>query len=407
MPVSPAALLRARDALAAAFEGSGPPVELTADGQALPRPEARDAARGGHPDAVAVVRTSGSTGTPKQTVLTGAALTASARATARRLGGEGTWLLALGLGYVAGLAVLSRSVQAGTVPVALPPGRFTAEGFAEAAGRLHAPNAGARIVSLVPTQLARLLAPNAGRAGLRALAGFDHVLVGGARLDPRLRERAEAAGVPVTATYGMSETCGGCVYDGVPLPGVRADLVADPADPDAPARLRLSGPMVAAGYLDDPVRTVAHFGGPGGSGDGASTGEGSARWYLTEDTGTVLSLPGGTQQVAVTGRVDDVVNTGGVKVSAAAVQAVIEADDAVAEAAVLGVPDPEWGQAVAAAVVPADPVAWGEAQRRRVAGVVREALGPAAVPRRWRVLDALPLLPQGKTDRQRLHAMLS
>ncbi|MBN6768582.1 acyl-CoA synthetase, partial [Micrococcus luteus] len=153
MPATADALARATDALAAAF-GGGAPVELTADGAALPRPEARDPRRCGDPEAVAVVRTSGSTGTPKQIVLTGAALRASAAATARRLGGEGAWLLALGVHYVAGLAVLSRSIAAGTAPVALPPGPFTPAAFATGAAALPG-DAGPRLVSLVPTQLAR------------------------------------------------------------------------------------------------------------------------------------------------------------------------------------------------------------------------------------------------------------
>lgn len=397
MPVTPAALAAARDALAAAFDG-GAPVELTADGAVLPRPEARDVARGGHPDAVAVVRTSGSTGTPKQTVLTHAGLEASAAATAARLGTEGAWLLAVGPQYVAGLAVLSRSVQAGTAPVALAPGPFTPALFADGTARLRA-QAGdvTRIVSLVPTQLARLLDPAADPVGLRALQGFDAVLVGGARVPDPLRAAAAEAGVSMHLTYGMSETCGGCVYDGVPLPGVRADLVSPaPDDADAVPRLRLSGPMAAAGYLDDPERTAAHFG-----------GQGPARWYLTEDTGAVEDLPDGTQRVTVTGRVDDVVNTGGVKVSAAAVQAILEADPAVAAAWVGGVPDPEWGQAVVAAVVPAGaPAAWDEAQCSRLSGVVRRGLGAPAVPKRWLALPALPLLPNGKTDRRALLARL-
>lgn len=397
MPLTPEALAAARSALAAAFQG-GAPVEFTADGAALPRTEARDASRGGHPDAVAVVRTSGSTGTPKQTVLTRAALRASAAATAERIGAQGSWLLAVGLPYVAGLAVLSRSVQSGTAPVALDPGPFTPALFADGAARLAA-TAGddARIVSLVPTQLSRLLDPSADPAGLRALRGFDAVLVGGARVPDALRAAAADAGVRLHLTYGMSETCGGCVYDGVPLPGVRADVVApEGAGPDAVPRIRLSGPMVAAGYLDDSERTAANFG-------GGPTG----RWYLTEDTGTVETLPDGTQRVTVTGRVDDVVNTGGVKVSAAVVQAVLEAHDDVAAAWVGGAPDAEWGQAVVAAVVPTGgPGAFTPALREELAAQVRDRLGAPAAPKRWLALEVLPLLPNGKTDRQALAARL-
>ncbi|GGK47176.1 acyl-CoA synthetase [Micrococcus flavus] len=387
MPLTPDALATARSALATAFDG-GAPVEFTADGTVALRPEARDPRRCGDTDAVAVVRTSGSTGTPKQIVLTGTALRASAAATARRLGGEGAWLLALGVHYVAGLAVLSRSIAAGTAPVALPPGPFTPAAFATGAAALP-DDAGPRLVSLVPTQLARLLAADADPAGRAALRSFDRVLVGGARLDPALRDAAEAAGVRLTATYGMAETCGGCVYDGVPLPGVAVAVAPD--DPDAPPRVRLAGPMVAAGYLDDPARTAEHF---------VPAADG-ARAFLTEDTG-VLSPTDDGVRLTVTGRLDDVVITGGVKVSAAAVTAVLEAHPGVAAAHVAGVPDPEWGARLCAAVVPAHPAAAPDEAVLRAH--VREALGAAAVPKTWLVLDALPLLSTGKTDRQALTA---
>ncbi len=399
MPATADALARATDALAAAFDG-GAPVELTADGAVLPRPEARDPRRCGDPDAVAVVRTSGSTGTPKQIVLTGAALRASAAATARRLGGEGAWLLALGVHYVAGLAVLSRSIAAGTAPVALPPGPFTPAAFATGAAALP-DDAGPRLVSLVPTQLARLLAADADPAGRAALRSFDRVLVGGARLPAPLRTAAEAAGVRLTATYGMAETCGGCVYDSVPLSGVRADLVGVPrtADTEPSGRIRLTGPMVAAGYLDDPERTSNHF-----THDDASPASAS---FLTEDLGRLSHHDDGPR-LTVTGRADDVVITGGVKVSAAAVQAVLEADDDIAEVFVGAVEDPEWGQRLCAAVVPARGAqAWGAGTQRRLAVVVKRALGGPAVPKTWLALDSLPLLSTGKPDRRALTALFA
>jgi O-succinylbenzoic acid--CoA ligase len=384
MPLTDARLDHARRALAAALDGSGPPVEFTADGRALPRPEATDPSRGGSADVVAVVRTSGSTGAPKQTLLTRDALAASASATAARIGGEGQWLLAVGLQFVAGLAVLSRSLRAGTTPVPTAPGPFTARAFAGAVDRMER-GTGFRAVSLVPTQLARLLASDAGpdRLALDALRTFDAVLVGGARVPDAVRAAAADARINLHLTYGMSETCGGCVYDGVPLDGVTAEVVRG-ADGNTP-RLRLSGPMVAAGYLDDPDRTAAHFG-----------ADGEQRWYLTEDTGTVQGAPG-HQRLTVTGRVDDVIITGGVKVSAAQVQAVLEALPGVRAAFVGGIPDDEWGQRVCAAVVPDGP--WDEAAAGRL---VREQLGPPAVPKAWRVLTELPLLTNGKTDRQAL-----
>lgn len=417
--MTPADLDRAQRALAAAVDGSGPPVEFTEGGRIVLRPEAADPARGGAEGTVAVVRTSGSTGAPKQTLLTREALAASAGATAARIGGEGQWLLAVGLHYVAGLAVLSRSLAAGTTPVATAPGPFTPQSFVAAVDRMER-GTGFRALSLVPTMLARLLVPDtagpgtsgasgtsgAGFAGaaVDALRTFDAILIGGARIPDRVREAASEAGLRIHLTYGMSETCGGCVYDGVPLDGVTADLVTEPAGPHTGVdRLRLSGPMVAAGYFDDPQRTAAHF--------GAGTPD---RWFLTEDTGTVQSHPQrpGVQLLAVTGRVDDVLNTGGVKVSAARIQRILESLPGVSAAFVGGVPDDEWGQRVCAAValgagrtrppaavVPGVEPGFDEAAAREA---VRTTLGPAAVPKQWLVLDALPLLPNGKTDRQAL-----
>ncbi|MGW9550054.1 AMP-binding protein [Citricoccus zhacaiensis] len=406
MPVTPADLDRAQRALAAALEGSGPPVEFTADGRVLPRPEAADPAAGGAEGTVAVVRTSGSTGIPKQTLLTGEALAASADATAARIGGEGQWLLAVGLHYVAGLAVLSRSLAAGTTPVPMAPGPFTPQSFVEAVDRMER-GTGFRALSLVPTMLSRLLVPDAGRgasstsgagfagAAVDALRTFDAILIGGARLPDRVRETAAEAGLRIHLTYGMSETCGGCVYDGVPLDGVTADLVTGPdggADPGVP-RLRLSGPMVAAGYFNDADRTAAHFG----------TGS-----FLTEDTGTVDGSLG-RQHLTVTGRVDDVINTGGVKVSAARIQQVLESLPGVRAAFAGGVPDDEWGQRVCAAValapIPARlgaDVVGHPFSEPAARDAVRAELGAAAVPKDWLVLDELPLLPNGKTDRQAL-----
>lgn len=407
MAVTAAQLAAARAALTSALDGTGDPVELTEDGRVLLRPEARDPARCGHPDATAVVRTSGSTGAPKQIVLTAAALRASAAATAAHLGGgdargTGHWLLAVSLHYVAGLAVLSRAIDAGTEVRPLPAGPFTPAAFAAAAARL--PDDGRPLlVSLVPTQVSRLLAADADPAGLEALRRFDHVLVGGARLPAPLRAAAEAAGVRLTATYGMAETCGGCVYDSRPLPGVAPEIL-DP-DADGTGRVRLTGPMVAAGYLDDPARTAAHFGrspadSPGRSGTPAS---GS---FLTEDLGRLTHDDG--PHLTVTGRADDVVITGGVKVSAAAVQAVLEADPDVADVFVGAVEDPEWGQRICAAVVPAPGAhPWRADTQRRLAVVVKDALGGPAAPKTWLALDALPLLSTGKPDRRALTALFA
>ncbi|MGE3285315.1 MAG: AMP-binding protein [Pseudonocardia sp.] len=325
----------------------------------------------------AVLPTSGSTGEPKLVMLPAAALRASALATQARLGGPARWLLALPAEHVAGLQVIVRALLAGDAPVVQDlRGGFRPDGFAAAAARL---GPGPRCTSLVPTQLLRLL--DDGGPGLTALRGFSAVLVGGAALDPPLRSRAEDAGVRLVSTYGMTETCGGCVYDGLPLDGVRIGLDgAGPGDrppgPGATGRIVVAGPTLASGYLDDPAATVAAF-----AGGRFRTGD-LGRWSA-----------GG--RLEVLGRADDVIVTGGEKVAPAAVERVLAAQPGVRAACVVGVPDVEWGQVVVAAVVRDAPAA----DDRRLRAAVRESLGRAAVPRRLLDLPALPLRGIGKPDR--------
>jgi O-succinylbenzoic acid--CoA ligase len=213
-------------ALAAALHGEGPAVELSAgpDGDPVVTPVQTP----GFEDAVVVVRTSGSTGTPKATVLTVDALAASSMATAFTLKGEGQWLLALPLQYVAGVQVLIRSLFAGTRPWAMDlSGGFTADAFTAAALELTDK---IRFTSLVPTQLQRLLAdPSADT--LAALRRFNGILLGGAPASAELLASARDAGLRVVTTYGAAETCGGCVYDGYPLEGVALKLAEDGRDP--------------------------------------------------------------------------------------------------------------------------------------------------------------------------------
>lgn len=343
---------------------TGTPFEATAQG-VIHRPEITDPERG-HPDAVAVVRTSGSTGTPKQTLLTTSALAASAEATAKFIGGQGQWLLAVGTQYVAGLAVVSRSVQAGTYPVVIDPG-FRPDEFIAGTQRLdHSFTA----VSLVPTQLTRLLDHH---EAIAALQSYSAILVGGSAIPEAITQAAHNYGLNLYTTYGMSETCGGCVYDGTPLPGVTVDTV----DHHGVDRIRISGPMVAAGYFDDPGLTAAHF--RNGS-------------YLTDDYGWV------DERVRIDGRLDDVINTGGVKVSAAKIQQVLQRW--VPNAFVVGMPDDHWGERVSAVVT-------GNISEHVLAAAVRHELGAPAVPKTWLRVDAFPMLENGKPDRLTLTTWLA
>lgn len=326
--------------------------------------------------AAVLVATSGSAGEPKIVELSAAAIMASAEATHERLGGPGRWLLALPVRHIAGLQVLVRSALAGVEPTVLDlRGGFRANAFTDAASAiLSRPRP--RYAALVPTQLARLL--DAGGAALDALRGFDAVLVGGAASPPALVERARQAGARVITTYGMTETAGGCVYDGRALRGVRVRV-------DGQRRILIGGPTLATGYRLRPELTAAVF---------------TGGWVRTGDFGRVRQ--DGTLDVL--GRADDVIITGGEKVPAELVERALETSPAVAESCVVGLADPHWGQLVAAAVV-AGPAGAPDVGELRAS--VRDLAGPAAVPKLIEVVPRLPRHGIGKVDREAVRRYLA
>ncbi len=364
------ALLRA---LPAALNGQGPALLPHPAGTpahpALGPGSALAAGEDEEQDPTAVVlATSGSTGAPKGALLPASALLASASATHDRLGGPGHWLLAMPAVHVAGVQVLVRSLVAGVDPVCLDlSAGFQEEAFGRAAGRLRGPR---RYAALVPTQLVRLL--ETGGDALAALAGLDAVLIGGAATPPALRERAERAGVRLVTTYGMSETSGGCVYDGRPLDGVRVRLEQ--------GRIVLGGSTVARGH-----RGLGRF----------PLDRDGTRWFATDDLGEWDG-----EQLFVHGRADDVIVTGGLKVAPTVVEACLAELAGVGEVVVVGVPDEQWGARVVAAVVPAPqrPAPTLADLREHV----RARLGAEAAPRQLVLLDGLPLRGPGKPDRAAL-----
>ncbi|MBN3457959.1 o-succinylbenzoate--CoA ligase [Mycobacterium sp. DSM 3803] len=324
--------------------------------------------RAGEPidgDVAVVVSTSGTTGTPKGAMLTTSALVASAEATHRRLGGPGRWLLALPAYHVAGLQVLVRSIVAGTTPVAVP---ATADA-AELASAVHALGAGRRYASLVAVQLDKALSDPAATA---ALADVDAVLIGGGPMPARVAERAAAADIRVVRTYGMSETAGGCVYDGVPLDGVSVRF--------DDSRIVLGGATVAKGYRN-PV-SPDPFAEPG--------------WFRTDDIGMVDD----SGVLRVLGRADDAISTGGLTVFPQLVEAALATHSAIADCAVFGVSDERLGQRVVAALVLAP-----GAEQPGLADVrahVEQTLDATAAPREIHVVGELPRRGIGKLDRRAL-----
>ncbi len=305
------------------------------------------------PDAAAVVTTSGSTGEPKAVVLTRAALRFAVAATHDRLGGPGDWVCALPTQHVAGLMTVARAVVAGT-------------GLRFARGDLNdlPPAVGRTYISLVAAQLDRALAWPETTSRLRDYAG---VLLGGGAVPAGLRERADAAGVRVVATYGMSETCGGCVYDGVPLDGVRVDLDA--------GRISLGGPMAFAGYRLRPDLTAAVLDGD---------------LVRTQDRGRWAD-----GRLQVLGRLDDVVISGGENVDLAAAQRAVDAEIGEPPVVLLAVPDQRWGTRVVA-------VTTGTITLAEVRSRLEPVLGRAATPKELRRVGELAYTSIGKIDRTAL-----
>ena len=386
-----------------------------------------------------VVGTSGSTGAPKQTALSVRALRASARATERFFAdypsvgsakqrravseAPAQWLLALPAHYVAGAQVLARSVLAGTTPVvaaSVTDGvSFTPEVFLNAAERLSCAR---RFVSLVPTQVHKLLeaaeaSPTLGSEIYDALGQFTGILLGGAPASASLLAAARELGLNVVTTYGSAETAGGCVYSGVALPGVRLRVVPEDAGladspvvagAEAAGRIWLGGEHLASGYLGDSARTASHF----------FVDADGCRWYRTDDYGSLTSsAPNapedeGAPMLNIVGRSDDVIITGGVKVSARAVAAVLESHPAVREAVVMGIPDARWGSAVAAAITlrGASGAQSASDAPRATCDMLREfctdKLGAAGAPKFLSIFADFPTASTGKPDRRAIYSML-
>ena len=208
------------------------------------------------------------------------------------------------------------------------------------------------------------------------LARYDLVLVGGAALPADVAARSSDVGINVFQSYGMSETCGGCVIDGLALPGVQVAI-------GQAGRVSIGGPVVFSGYRGDPQETAA------------ALVEGR---LLTNDRGEWLAAPDGEPRLRILGRMDDVVISGGVNVDLAGVQRAVDGLGR-GETAVIGVPDDEWGARVTLVVTGSAPdLAWWQ-------DALRPVLGAPALPRRLLRLASLPRTRSGKVDRQRLREL--
>ena len=308
-----------------------------------------------------VIATSGVTGAPKLAELPRTALGSAVAGSLSALDASAfdPWVACLTPAHMGGLLVLLRGAMAGAPVDVFEP--------FDAARLLRLAPDGAH-VSLVPTMLRRLVAVATDLSRLGAL------LVGGGPVDPALRDAATRLGARVVSTYGLTESCGGVVYDGVPFDGTSVRVASG-------GEIQLSGPTLMEGYRADPSATADAF-----------TLDG---WLRTGDLGEID--PEG--RPVVHGRADVAIRTGGETVWPDEVEAAIRSHPGVADVAVAGVPDPEWGQRVAAWIVPADrtnPPTLDELRER-----CRERIARFKAPSELILVDSIPRTVSGKVRRRR------
>lgn len=332
-----------------------------------------------------IIETSGSTsGIPKRVGLSIEAIVASIDATHEALDGPGAWILALPAHHIAGAMALLRSTRHNFPPRIVD----TSAGFRPEAlipavrGALS--HGGAGYLAIVPAQLRKILAHSQAAQAVASLTG---VLVGGQVIPQGLLDEARAAGIRVHTSYGMTETCGGVVYDGYPLPGVELRITDIEGRNFVPAgvegRVAISSPTLMTRYLEGGEPWLEMEG---------------RRWLLTHDWGR-LSSHG---RLSVLGRVDDVVISGGEKILPSSVEECLRSFEGVREACVVGIESPQWGSVVSALVVKDERVRMSDSSwAEEIYHSVREVLGKAYAPRVIVPVGELPLKDSGKVDRRR------
>ena len=301
------------------------------------------------PSCALIVTTTGSSGIKKDVALSATALVTNARASLTYLGavpGQ-RWSLLLPLHHVAGINVLIRSLELGTTPIDLRNSRnFIDVDF----------------TAIVPTQLHSAL--HGDNQLLNHLQSAQAVLVGGAALNRHLAEEAKAAGINVVTTYGATETAGGCVYNGQPLPGVKVDIINQ--------LITISGKTLASGYLSHPELWP------------------DTTTFVAQDRGEFID-----GKLQILGRADDVIISGGSNISLHQVEEIVRANFPQSQAVALGISDEHWGQALHIAHV-------GELDTALVTQLLAENIGVSAKPKGFHRVDEIPLIGIGKVDRRAL-----
>jgi O-succinylbenzoic acid--CoA ligase len=298
-------------------------------------------------DIAVVIGTSGTTGDPKEVALTAQAITSSAKASNEFLGAKhgDTWSLLLPLTHIAAVNVFVRALQLGTVPIDLR----NVEG--------NYPDAD--FTAIVPTQLFRAL--NGDSRLLQHLQNAKKVLIGGAALSQGLRRQAKSAGIEVVSTYGMTETCGGCIYDGEAISDVEFEVKN--------GLVRIKGKTLATTYLNTSWNL-------------------DNEWFETSDLGEIVD-----NKLVVLGRADDVIISGGENISLSAIESSLAVAFPQLQTAAFSYSDPQWGQSLHLAVV-------GEFSDEAILLHLEKDLGSVAKPKSIHHLSSLPLRGIGKIDRE-------
>jgi len=390
IPPGAAGVIRLAPALNSALAGTGPAIAPMPIGPAGLVDLLTNAIKPDDPkfplefENVAVVcATSGSTGNPRGVLLTDTALTSSAHAFAKRFGQDFRWVMSMPPFRIAGIMVLVRAFLHGS-PYLIDPatggGRtFEAATFSattKQAVRESRADGRPIAVSLVPTQIGRLL--EAGSVGIEALQSYDLILSGAAATPQPMLTRLRELGVQVVISYGMTETCGGCVYDGQTLANVSISLGTK--DDVEPGRISIAGPVIASGYRLRPDLDAVTF---------------MDNKLMTHDVGKLDSAG----LLHVLGRLDDVVQVGGTDVSLSAVEALVRHHPDIADVAIIDIADDLWGS-IPMAYVTLRNVNVNQSQlTQSIQETVADRIGRAATPRSIQFVDQLPMLDSGKIDR--------
>lgn len=317
-----------------------------------------------------LVCTSGSTGNPKAVEISAAALLSATKLVNAKFENPASWLLAINPAFIGGAMVIARAItQDQKWEYGLDEnGKFSPEIFAGIAQTFIAQNGRVR-TSLVAAQLSALIAQD----HINLLKKFDAILVGGGQMSPEVYKNLKDAGVNLIRTYGMTETCGGVVWDGKALDDVNI-RIENPANGGA-GRISINSPSNATCYHgnSEGIKQLNEI-------------TFNNHWIMTQDIGTYENTT-----LKVIGRSDDIVISGGVNVSVHAIENVLRDQPGVEDAVVFAMPDETWGTIVAAVIV-------GNAELLALQDAVEKELGSPAKPRIIKFAHELPLLPNGKID---------